>query len=170
MKQKRGSRGFTMVELIVVVGIIGMLAAMALIGLGRQQARARDVRRKADITNINTALQGYIAENLEPKTTSENKSVDCGTWDYSSENGCGTADPNGDYWVTFLKPFMGGTIPHDPINDGAGDVCLGGTGYAYGYFYYKDKVDDNGYNYYVLKAKLEQNNQCTWTQIPVRPK
>lgn len=154
-------RGFTLIELIVVVGIIGLLSALTVISLSRQQARSRDVRRVGDLTNISTAIASYVSEFYEPKIVTEYTAGDNGSWDYSSEYG-GTFVEGGD--TTFIKYLADGNymtkVPQDPINDGTGDVhypSLGGQGYAYAYYYYKNQVssDQAGMTSYRLQAKLE---------------
>ena len=48
----RDDRGFTLVELLVVSLIIGILAAIALMSLSRQTAKAHDAEAKSNARNI----------------------------------------------------------------------------------------------------------------------
>jgi prepilin-type N-terminal cleavage/methylation domain-containing protein len=57
--------GFTLVELIVVVSVIGILAAVTVVGFSRYQADARDARRATSVTTISEALEKYYDENGE---------------------------------------------------------------------------------------------------------
>jgi prepilin-type N-terminal cleavage/methylation domain-containing protein len=55
----KNKKGFTLVELLVVVAIIGILAAVSVVSLNTARARARDSRRVADVRQIQTALELY---------------------------------------------------------------------------------------------------------------
>lgn len=54
-------RGFTLIELLIVVAIIGILTVLVVIAFQNSQAKARDVKRKADIKAIAAALEAYRA-------------------------------------------------------------------------------------------------------------
>ena len=59
MKQK----SFTLIEMLIVVVIIGILAAALIPRLQSVQARARDTVRKTDLANIRNALELYYNDN-----------------------------------------------------------------------------------------------------------
>lgn len=57
MTQKKLSKGFTLVELLVVVAIIAILSTIGLTVFTSAQANARDARRKSDIDAIAKVLE-----------------------------------------------------------------------------------------------------------------
>ena len=64
-------KGFTLVELLVVIVIIGILATLATVALGSARLKARDARRISDIKQIQTALELYYNDMQRYPTTSE---------------------------------------------------------------------------------------------------
>lgn len=54
--------GFTLVELLVVISIIGIFAGIALIALAGAREAARDTRRKADLEQIRSGIELYRAD------------------------------------------------------------------------------------------------------------
>lgn len=57
------SSGFTLLELLIVIVIIGLLALVIVPNLLSGPARARDSQRKADMRTIKTALESYYNDN-----------------------------------------------------------------------------------------------------------
>lgn len=60
--QVGNQKGFSLIELMVVVGIIGILAAIAVPNFQRFQAKARQSEAKANLAGLYTAEKGFFAE------------------------------------------------------------------------------------------------------------
>ena len=56
-------KGFTLVELLVVIAIIGILSTLSVVSLNSARAKSRDARRLSDIKQIRTALDMYYDSN-----------------------------------------------------------------------------------------------------------
>lgn len=61
MKQK----GFTLIELLVVIAIIGILSSVIFVSLNQARANARDAKRRAEKTQIVTAMNMYYSDKGE---------------------------------------------------------------------------------------------------------
>ena len=52
-------KGFSLVELLVVMAIIGLLSTIAVVSLGSARGKARDTKRIADMRQFQTALEQF---------------------------------------------------------------------------------------------------------------
>ena len=131
MKQSTTKKGFTIIEVVLVLAIAGLIFMMVFIALPALQRSQRDTQRSADISRVSTALNQYQGSNRGriPATnggseyvaghragTSAANAGDVGTWKYFYDNylivKAGGAqdsftDPDGgDYslWITECKP------------------------------------------------------------------
>ena len=60
---KKKNKGFSLVELMVVVAIIGVLATIAVPQLNQWVAKARQAEAKSSLSGLYTAMKGFYAEN-----------------------------------------------------------------------------------------------------------
>ena len=63
LRRTKGEKGFTLIELMIVVAIIGILAAIAIPNFMRYQAKAKQSEAKANLGSIYTSETTYRAEN-----------------------------------------------------------------------------------------------------------
>jgi len=69
--RRRGERGFTLTELMVVIFIIGLLATVVMINVLPSQDRAMVTKAKADIAQLEGALEQYRLDNMVYPSTSD---------------------------------------------------------------------------------------------------
>lgn len=60
---KRKQSGFTIVELLIVIVVIGILAALVVTTFSGIQRKARNTERETDIKAIHGQLEAYFAQN-----------------------------------------------------------------------------------------------------------
>jgi general secretion pathway protein G len=61
-KQNQASRGFTLLEILVVMVILGALVAIGLRSFVPSQMKSRDARRKSDLQQVTRALELYYTD------------------------------------------------------------------------------------------------------------
>jgi type IV pilus assembly protein PilA len=71
LKQIKGQKGFTLIELMIVVAIIGILAAIAIPNFLRYQAKSRQSEAKTNLGAIFVAETAYLSENSRYGSFSE---------------------------------------------------------------------------------------------------
>lgn len=132
-------KGFTIIELLIVIVIIGLLALLVLNNVGGATDDARDVQRQDDIAKMSGQLEIYQAENGNYPSEANMEDEGAGGW----------VDSN-------LNIDIGAAL--DPS-----DAEINATG---GYTYTATPADcDNGANGectgYVLSADLEEDGRGT---------
>jgi prepilin-type N-terminal cleavage/methylation domain-containing protein len=124
-------KGFTLLELLVVVAIIGILSSVVMVALTNSKVKARDAVRKSDMYNIYQMLVLYQDKYGYLPQTSTYSDVNSGGWDYSSQP-VGTPT-----FMNFLVTSGITTkVPVDPINNETGDYSDVPVHYAYRYYCY----------------------------------
>jgi prepilin-type N-terminal cleavage/methylation domain-containing protein len=113
--------GFTLVEVLLVIAIIGVLTTVAIVNFGNAREMSRDAQRKADLRNLQNAVELYKNKYGEyPEGCN-------GTEEWSGENGTDYACPAsaGGQYIVGLAPEFVPVLPVDPLRK-SGD---------YGYVY-----------------------------------
>lgn len=65
----KNKKGFTIVELLIVIVVIGILAALVIVQFSNIQQKARDTERKSDIRAIQSKVAEYYALNSRYPTS-----------------------------------------------------------------------------------------------------
>lgn len=69
LKRISSNQGFTLLELIVVVAVLGILVAIAIQQFQLHRARAIDASMRSDLKNAALAMESYYGEFLSYPTT-----------------------------------------------------------------------------------------------------
>ena len=133
-ENKRNKKtGFTLIEVLFVMTIIAMLAMIFFIAVGNAQKKARDAIRKADLAEIQKALDIYYYDNPAAGEYPGEGGCD------SSKGTCGTCPCSGNDWSVageiWDKIVVDNQIirilPKDPVNNS-----------TY-YYWYEPDCDEN---------------------------
>ncbi len=84
LKHKTSQKGFTIVELLIVIVVIGILAALVLNTFAGVQRRARDTQRQTDVNAVATQLEVYYNDNGNYPTIAQVTSADPTTGFYAT--------------------------------------------------------------------------------------
>lgn len=77
MLKLKSQKGFTIVELLIVIVVIGILAALVLNTFSGVQRRARDTQRQTDMNSLATQLEVYYNDHGSYPATAD---LENGTW------------------------------------------------------------------------------------------
>lgn len=105
-KANQSKKGFSLIELLVVISIIGILVAIGMASYTNIQQKARDSARRSDVQAIAQALEQYFADS------------DSQSYALIVPNTCATA----------LSDYFNGAFPSDPKTQASYSCVVSTTG------------------------------------------
>ena len=150
----RNVKGFTMVELMIVIAIIGVLATALIPSLIGAQSKARDTSRQTHLTSISNVLDGYYQDNsaFPSLVTSTSRCVSTSNWGITTLTGTITTQTD------LAKSIKWGIFPTDP-QASYNDLCSSTNKGAYWYKPLTRSSTDTTPSY-VLFAKIENSKNA----------
>ncbi len=123
--------GFTLVEMMVTIGVIGILSTIVYANFGSARAGARDDIRKADLKSLQLAIELYKAQNGQYPAQgcgSGNGGATSPTWAGSQSNYSNHPSVSGSCPSTYIVGLVPDYIAALPSEPGPTKT---NTGYAY---------------------------------------
>jgi type II secretion system protein G len=151
---KKTSSGFTIVELLIVIVVIGILATITIVAYNGIQQRGRDAQRAQDIKSIAKALEIYKVQTGDYPVAVG--STGQGGWEMSVPTGSNT-----DFLSVLRTSGVISKVPIDPVN--TGDFSTSGSKF-YAYYRYpagNASCDANRGPYYILLARTGESGSSS---------
>ncbi|MBN1795373.1 MAG: type II secretion system protein [Sedimentisphaerales bacterium] len=127
---------FTLVELLVVLGIIALLMAILVPCLGKALSQAQLIQCKSNLRQINLGVDMYLENNNDIYPCAEDEPNDVWLW-------------MGRGWRPFIQPYLGGNIDEENPSvlfcpaDKVSSEIYGSTSYAYSMAFYHSPAQIN---------------------------
>lgn len=110
---KRLSRGFTLVELLVVIGIMTILASTLIVGMQQARTQSRDAQRQTDLKTVASALELYRHKYGEYPAGCNGATTGASP-NWSGQVGSSYACSSGNQYIQGLTPEFLPELPRDP--------------------------------------------------------
>ena len=151
-----GSQAFTLIELLIVVLIIAILAAIAVPNFLEFQVRAKISRIKSDMRSLSIGIEAYTVDNGRPPIDG-NTGAGLGLWTAQTRDAAL-------YQITTPIAYIT-TVPQDPFLDKASTTNSGGGILFEESFNFHCYFDNNKNG----KRKAAYEEGFTWSMYSVGP-
>lgn len=94
---RRGLSAFTLIELLTVIAVVGILAALTVSAVGSARTKAKQTKCAGNLRSVGLAFGAFAADHKGwlPAVT------------YNINNLAGRTNPNKSHWWLELKPYIG---------------------------------------------------------------
>jgi prepilin-type N-terminal cleavage/methylation domain-containing protein len=118
MTLQRKQSGFTIVELLIVIVVIGILAALVITTFTGIQQRARNTERETDIKALHSQIEAYYAQKGNYPRLAD---VNSATWRGTNMKGLDAEAIKDPKWADTVTACTAGGAP--VLDDAAGANC-----------------------------------------------
>lgn len=140
-QQTKDQKGFTIIEVVLVLAIAGLIFLMVFIALPALQRNQRDTQRRNDLSRVQTAIQNFQTNNRNALPTFDDDFITS----YLTTGGDTFTDPNGNDYH-----FKAGSDPK-AFNKESSDIYVTKGAVCNG----EDVETGQGNNKVALQYKLE---------------
>lgn len=136
-------KGFTLIELMVVMAILGVLVTIALVSFRSSQARGRDAQRKSDLKQMSNSLELFYSDYQKYPDSAAGVMLACS---YDPITGSGSPCSWGAGSFTDGKTVYFKVVPKDPTEgfDYYYNIVDPPTNQKYQLFSYIENTQDQG--------------------------
>lgn len=143
MRYSCKSSGFTLIELIVVIAIIGILSSVIFVAFNKARQQSRDDVRKSDIEQLVLTMRLYVEENGADIDCNDGMKIDGSA---NKSTGCSGSKAI----LKFIEEQMG-SVPADPLGPGNDKY----------YYYFDTNVCDKEAAVYARNLETKDTNKST---------
>jgi len=126
---KADARGFTLIEMVVVISLILILLAIALPMYNQSILRSKEARLHWDVTTLNKAIQSYSLDKKKAPQSLDDL-VQAGYLKFIPEDITGRSDT----WVTEPEDPQKAWDPNEPgigwVHSGSNQISTDGSAYS----------------------------------------